>query len=348
MAKEFEMELPGGSLYYEYTDIESMEGTGGTGDKDEYSAPAGSVQSVRITRFQGLAGEVSIPAQIGGKPVLVIGKKAFLSKKNLRKVTLPSCIRAVEDWAFAYCANLHTVEFAAQEADAARKADAMREADAAQACNMTQSDSMGYPEFGKSVFMECGKLSRLCLPGADEAASALLAAAVTTAEAAYLLDAREVGSDEWLAKWDARMTAILRSADDEGYSKQILCGEEDYGSTDLAAYEGGQRKRKVRLLLLRCLYPVKLSDRMRGRMERYLREHTKGCEHDETWQVILREHGEDRRFYELFAALGCITEENLEGLLADAGGDYPELSAFLLRYKEDTFGSKDFFSGLEL
>ena len=151
MAKEFEMELPGGSLYYEYTDIESMEGTGGTGDKDEYSAPAGSVQGVRITRFQGLAGEVSIPAQIGGKPVLVIGKKAFLSKKNLRKVTLPSCIRAVEDWAFAYCANLHTVEFAAR--------------------------STGYPEFGKSVFMECGKLSRLCLPGADEATSALLAAA---------------------------------------------------------------------------------------------------------------------------------------------------------------------------
>ena len=35
-------------------------------------------------------------------------------------------------------------------------------------------------------------------------------------DASYLLDAKEAGSREWLGKWDARMLAILRAADDEG------------------------------------------------------------------------------------------------------------------------------------
>lgn len=297
MAKEWEFPIPGGSLYYEKVRSEHEEA------------------GICITRMQGLAGEVEIPAQIEGMPVLAIGRKAFLSKKNLRKVTVPETVAEVGDWAFAYCDHLHTVRFV-QETTELR--------------------------FGKAVFLECSSLRFVYVKDGRESTAALLAAAVTTAEAPYLLDAQEAGSREWLEKWDARMFAVLHSADEEGYSKQVLCGEEDYGSTDKVAYESGRRKVKVRLLLLRCLYPEGLAPGRRSEMEAYLREK------DETWQVILKEHGEEQAYYKLFTDLGCVTEDNFDALLRDVGEDCPELRAYLMRYKEEMLGYSDFFAGLQL
>ncbi len=302
MTRELEYEIPGGSLYY------------------EKQAGSDGEDCICITRLQGLAGEVEIPERIGECPVKSIARKAFLSKKNLRKVTVPASVTQVGDWAFAYCDSLHTVIF--------RAAGGLR--------------------FGKSVFLECGSLRFLFVKDEEETTAALLAAAVTTAGAPYLLDVSEAGGEEWLEKWDARMLTVLHSADNEGYSKQVLCGEEDYGSTDLAAYESGQRKIKVRLLLLRLLYSKGLTDGHRQELEAYLREHTKGCACEETWQVVLSEHGEDREYYQLFAELGCVNRDNFEALLLDVGGECPELKAYLMRYKEERLGYTDFFSGLDL
>ncbi len=303
MVQEREYKIPGGCLYYEAVEH------------------PGSGNSIRITRLQGLAGEAEIPGQIDGCPVKGIAKKAFLSKKNLRKVTVPASVTEVGDWAFAYCDSLHTVVFE------------------------TGGSS---PEFGRAVFLECKNLRFLSVNGGDETTAALLAAAVTTAEAPYLLDVFEAGSREWLQKWDARMLAVLRSADNEGYSRQVLCGEEDYGSTDAAAYESGRRRLKVRLLLLRLLYSRGLSGERRQELEDYLRNHTRGCEHEETWQVVLTEHGEESAYYRLFAELGCISEDNFRLLLSDVGDEYPELKAYLMRYKEEKLGYQDFFAGLDL
>lgn len=320
LTQELEYEISGGSLYY------VIEGNRKTATVTEGGDGCPDRAYIVITRMQGLAGEVEIPETIKGIPVTAIGRKAFLSRKNLRKVTLPSCLAEVGDWAFAYCDSLHTVRFE----------------------NSKEGEALCMPEFGKSVFLECSSLRRLYVGDGEEGTAALLAAAVTTAGAPYLLDAREAGSTEWLEKWDARMFTVLRTADNEGYSRQVLCGEEDYGSTDLVAYESGQRRIKVRLLLLRLLYPIGLSELHRQELEDYLRKHTKGCEHEETWQVILEEHGEDRDFYQLFAGLGCINSDNFEALLLDVGEEYPELRAYLMRYKEEQLGYHDFFAGLEL
>ncbi len=270
-------------------------------------------------------GDVRIPEKIDGCPVYTIERKQFLSRKHLRKITVPSCVETVGDWAFAYCDNLHTAVFE------------------------------GKPVFGRSVFLDCRGLRFVYVGTTPETAgpegaavAALLAAAVTAADAPYLLDADEVGSKEWFAKWDARMIVILQSADTEGYSKQVLCGEEDYGSTDMAAYQSSRRKRKVRLALLRLLYPVELEENIRQALEEYLKEHTKGCEYEETWQVVLQEYGNERAYYELFAKLGCITEANFESLLVDVGEDNPQLRAYLMRYKTEKLGQSDFFAGLEL
>lgn len=293
---EKELPITGGSLYY---------------DKEN--------DRIVITRLQGLAGEVKIPEKIEDLPVTSIAKKAFLSKKNLRRVWIPDTVTEIGDWAFAYCDNLEQVILPAREI-----------------------------RFGKAVFLDCHKLRFLTVKEKGEAVAALLAAAVTTAQAAYLLDLMEAGTPQWLAKWDARMLMVLRSEDSEGYSRQILCGEEDYGSTDLNAFLREKRKTKVRLLLLRLLYPAGLAAPVREELENYLRAHTKQCDSEETWQVILEEHGDDSAYYRLFTELGCVDAGNFDSLMTDIGEDHPEMKAFLMRYKEEHIGYTDFFAELEL
>lgn len=332
----------------------------------QYQCAEGSFTYIRqgrgltIIGYQGLAGHVKIPGELPwekagedacvpaefiGKqeadakgegemlPVTGIGKKVFLSKKFLRSVLVPACVEEIGDWAFAYCDSLREVHFGGRDM-----------------------------HFGKDVFLQCPRLQGLYF--AEDRAetedgeghemthmqgvAALLAAAVTQMGSPYLLDAAEAGSAKWLEKWDARMLAILHSPDDEGYSKQILCGEEDYESADLETYLANSRKKKVRLLLLRLLYPMGLSKAQEKDLKSYLLEHTKGGESEETWQVIRDECGDRRELYELFAGLGCFTGENAAAIIAETSQEYPEMRAYFLKYQADHFTEGDFFGSLEL
>ncbi|MBR6151177.1 MAG: leucine-rich repeat protein [Lachnospiraceae bacterium] len=194
-----------------------------------------------------------------------------------------------------------------------------------------------------SVGVESGRCDQT-----RDGVGALLAAAVTQMDASYLLDAREAGSPEWLGKWDARMLAILRAADDEGYAKQILCGEEDYESADYETFLRNSRKRKVRLLLLRLLWPMGLAPAAEEECKAYLLSHTLGCATEETWAVIRDEYGNRREFYELFATLGCLTRENAPDVIAETRQDCPEMKAYFLRYQAEYFGTTGFFDDMEL
>lgn len=294
--QEKELEIAGGSLCYEEKQL-----------------------GITITRFQGLAGEVHVPEEINHLPVREIAKKAFLSKKYLRKVFVPDTVEEIGDWAFAYCDNLEQVTLPSHAIN-----------------------------FGRAVFLDCNKLKQLSIDNRGEDTAALLAAAVTTAQAPYLLDIEEAGSEDWLTRWDARMLELMNRPDEEGFSRQVLCGEEDYGSTDKNAFMREKRKTKARLLLLRCLYDRNLDGMVKEQLEQYLRTHTKGCAEEETWQVILREHGNDRAYYQLFTELGCLTEENFDRVISDIGEQYPEMKAYFMRYKEEKIGYSDFFDDLEL
>lgn len=320
----------------------------------EWQISEGSLFYVRhgsgaeITRYNGLAGQVVIPGELPletGRPedvrqgesslqagagsvgnvpcgrVTSVAKKAFLSKKYLRSVAVPAGVEEVGDWAFAYCDALREISFAGREV-----------------------------RFGKDVFKECRNLRCVRFDEGEtcEGTGALVAAAVTQMDASYLLNAKEAGTDEWLGKWDARMLAILHAADDEGYSKQILCGEEDYESADLETYLKNSRKKKVRLLLLRLYWSMGLDPALQDQLKEYLLAHSKGCKTDETWQVIRDECGDRREFYELFARLGCLTRENAPLVIAETREDCPEMKAFFLKYQADHFAQADYFADMEL
>lgn len=281
----------------------------------EYTA---GEDGVMITGFAENASIAVVPESIDGVAVTAIGKKAFLSRKLLRKIILPRTIKEIGDWAFAYCDGLEGVTLPS-----------------------------GDIRFGRSVFLECTGLQKIEIEGKEDFVAPLLAAAVNTG-AYYLLDTAEAGSGEWIAKWDSRMIAVLNASDQEGYSKQVLCGEEDYGSTDLEAYKSGSRKRKLRMALLRLLYPKGLSAENEEKLKSYVFTHTKGCASEESWEIILEEHGEDREYYELFTSLGCVTSENIAGMLADIGEELPEMKAFFISYNDKNVEQIDFFEDLEL
>ncbi len=157
-----------------------------------------------------------------------------------------------------------------------------------------------------------------------------------------------MGSPEWLKKWDARLEAVMRMEDQEGYSKQVLCGEEDYGSTDLGAFLQAKRRKKVRLAMLRLLCDEGLSDGMRKYLEEYLTAHTKGCESEESWQVVLEEGETHPEYTQLFLQLGCANRQNIGDMIRQMKEDQPQLRASFLRYQQERLGREDFFEGLSL
>lgn len=302
--QEREWELEGGSLKYRIQD-----------------------GAVCIVEFHGQVAELTVPEQIEGLPVAVIGKKAFLSRKSLRLVRLPGTVREIGDWAFASCSSLREIQLPRREL-----------------C------------FGKAVFLDCTRLERIVLYGAGGPdaqvntlqTAELLAASVTDFGAYYLLELPAVGSAEWLGKWDAKLAAVLHTPDEEGFSRQVLCGEEDYGSTDVLSYVSGRRREKARLAYLRLLYPWGLAEPLKCELEAYLKAHTRGCGSEEAWQVILRERGNDRAYYSLFAELGGLNAENLCPILEDIGEEFPEMKAYFLQRMAEAPAATDFFAGLEL
>lgn len=258
-----------------------------------------------------------IPKEIEGCPVTIIEKKAFLSCKRLSKVELPDTIREIGEWAFAHCDALSVV------------------------CMHRSPVS-----FGKGVFKDCRKLEKIFV-SEDEKVAGLLAMAPVQLDAEYLLDLVEAGTKEWTLKLDARLKALLELPDEEGYLKQVLCGEEDLMST-IEVFLEEKHLQKVGLCYSRLMNDFSLPETMEGELQNYLKENTVGCEYEAAWEFILKEHGMDKRYYEIFANAGCIEEDNFERLLHSMGENYPEMKAWLLNYKETEMNHSNFFDAFVL
>ena len=337
---------------------------------------------VHVARFEGHASRIELPPQIEGCPVAVIERKAFLSRKNLHAVALPDTTEEIGDWAFAYCDNLtevslpgrnvrfgravfkncgklkrivvrqqvHPTELPARQQNHNPELPARQQSHPPELPVRQHNQAPELPAKQRNHASELSASQQnqtLMLPaGYQEQVPELLAAAVTMLDAYYLLDLPAAGSQEWLGKWDAKLTSVIHTADQEGYISQSVYGEEDYIGTDLEEYVSARRKEKVRLAFVRLLHPHALQPALKEELERYLRSLTKGREGEEAWQVLREEHGDDREYYSLFAEISCVTEENLEGILADIGENYPEMKAFFLTL--DKSGEGDFFADLEL
>lgn len=292
---------------------------------------------VMLTGYRGKDMILSVPEQIEDKPVTVIGKKAFLGAKGLQELFLPRSITTIQDWAFASCSRLEKIALPRKKL-----------------------------VIGQGILKDCVKLEQIVIAeeaaegfseeeavsektASDEDVSYLLGAVMNKLDAFYLFDTVAAGSRQWLEQWDARMLSLMAKEDAEGFSKMLLCGEEDYGSKEnnLEYYMEQRRRFKVRLAMLRLMHDAGLQEEVREGLLAYLQQHTKGECSEETWNVVLEEHGDDRKYYQFLLDSGCITKDNFDAVLTDMGEQHTEMKAFLMKERGAQIG-EDAFAGLEL
>lgn len=293
---------------------------------------------IMIVEYRGRDISLTVPVSIEGKPVTIIGKKAFLAAKELKEIALPENINIIQDWAFASCRNLKVITLPKRKI-----------------------------EIGQGILKDCDKLSRIVPTEGDnkkdadtsylpekkyrieDEVSFLLAAAMSRLDAFYLFNPQDAGSESWLEQWDAKMRSLMDSDDTEGFSKMLLCGEEDYGSREnnLDYYVEQRRRFKVRLAMLRLMHDIGLKTSVKNMLLTYLKSHTKGEESEETWRVVLEEHGDEREYYQFLLDNGCITKENIDAVLDDMGENHAEMKAYLINYRGTHFQNEDAFAALE-
>ena len=61
---------------------------------------------IKLTEYLGDEAEVTIPSEINGVKVTIIGGQTFLTRENLKKVVIPDSIVQIEETAFSECKNL--------------------------------------------------------------------------------------------------------------------------------------------------------------------------------------------------------------------------------------------------
>ncbi len=62
--------------------------------------------TVEITKYVGSAAKLTIPSNIGGKAVTIIGDGAFKYCRTLTSITVPNGVTGISDWAFYECSHL--------------------------------------------------------------------------------------------------------------------------------------------------------------------------------------------------------------------------------------------------
>lgn len=269
--------------------------------------------------------QFTVPDRIEGSPVTAIQKKAFLGSKLLKELILPEMLSEAGDWAFAHCSALESVWLPKRQLS-----------------------------FGKGVFKDCGRLEHIFfLPKETDndterdKLAGLLAMVPVLLDADYLLDIQRAGEKDWLERLDARLLTLLEKPDEEGYLKQVLCGEEDLMAS-LELYLENRHKEKARLCYTRLLNDISLNKKMKEILQTYLRENTKGCAYEAAWELILTAQGQESEYCRILGEAGGFTEENFHAVLLDIGEDKPEMTAWLLRYREEQMQGEDFFAQFDL
>ena len=282
-----------------------------------------------IKRYRGIGESVTVPAQIDGKPVIAIEKKAFLSCKTIREIYLPDTIEEIGDWAFAHTEKLKSI---------CVPAHGLRH--------------------GKELFLGCKRLREIVLSGTEaekerraaEGIGRMLAMAVTVLHDYFLFAPDEAGSDAWVKRWDEKLKGLMELDDLDGFEELWTCGEEDYEGKDydIKSYPVEKRKMKLRIVYFRLLHPYRIADDMKAYLMEYLGRHTKGTATPEAWDIIIDEHRDDLTYYKIFTEAGCVTQGNFDSLLSDLEDVGAEIKAYMLRYKEEHFGQTDAFAAFDL
>ena len=153
----------------------------------------------RYEAYKGNETSVKLPEQIEGRPLAVIGAKAFLSCRTVERLELPDTLNQVEDWGLAHMKNLRELVLPSKEI-----------------C------------FGKKVFLGCDKLEKIFLRGAldqYEGIPFFLASKVRWMEGMPVelaLAGDKQGQWKWLVLYDRALLDFLDGPDDAGFETAFI------------------------------------------------------------------------------------------------------------------------------
>lgn len=312
--------------------------------------------------------EAVIPQTINGNPVKVIRKKAFLSCKLLRYIYVPDEVESIGEFAFALCNHLEKVSL--PHKDISLGQSVFKGDD--ELLSIEIRDNLKFKESDKTAlstdFQNIDSSNSI-----SESVAALLAAAPVKMSADYLVDILHAGSADWFKMWDQKLLDILNRNDDEGYHLYVLCGEEDL-HFDYEQYVEYVREKKAGLCILRLLNKDMLSKDNQQRLTDYLIMNTPMAQDDingqdehegaerlgkiekievakknskATFEYLIKEHGDDKEYFELLINYGIITRNNREDLLVMLKDRHPETKAYLINAFKDNI-KMDFFDDLLL
>lgn len=276
---------------------------------------------------------VVLPGAIAEEPVTVIGAKAFLSCRQVEKLTLPDTLEQVEDWAFAHMKGLKDIIFPAKEI-----------------------------LFGKKVFLGCDRLQRILLTcggevlqGQYEGMPFFLASVFRLGMENMrknLSDLRLAGDTEgqwqWLAGYDEAMALYLMRADDYDFEPAFI-GWFDVEDVDdqRSGHMIEQKKKKVALVFQRLVYSERLSEQTEEILEEYLVKRA-----PEQVLDLMRDtesgYGSQVKYFRIWKRIGGFELYSPKFLLDELGETDPEVKGFLLECELGKAVAEDFFESLEL
>lgn len=287
----------------------------------------------RYERYEENSARVILPGEIAGKPVTVIGAKAFLSCRQVESLKLPDTLEQVEDWAFAHMKGLKDIIFPAKEI-----------------------------LFGKKVFLGCDGLQRVLLTRGGEAVQgqyegmSFFLASVFRLGMEHmwrdLSDLRLAGNAEgqwqWLVGYDEAMVQYLMRADDHDFEPAFI-GWFDVEDVDdqRAGHMAGQKKKKIALAFQRLLYPERISEQTEKMLKEYLVE--KAPEQVlELMRDVESGYGSHVKYFRIWQRIGGFERYSPKFLLEELGDADPEVKGFLLECELAEAAENDFFGNLEL
>ena len=276
---------------------------------------------------------VTLPSEMEGQPLTVIGTKAFLSCRHVEKLILPETLEQVEDWAFAHMKGLQEIFFPAKEILFGKKVflgcDALQKVVLTFGEQPVQDQYEGIPYFLASVFrfsMDSihSELSNLHLAGDEEE------------------------QWQWLAQYDEALTVYLLRPDDYDFEPAFI-GWFDVEDVDdqRIGYMAEQKRKKIALALKRLLYPESISEETETKLGKYLVEKVP-AQVLELMKDIDSEYAKDVKFFQVWQKIGGFKLYSPKFLLELLEDGDPEVRSFLLECELEEKAGEDFFENLEL
>lgn len=275
-----------------------------------------------ITAYEGTAEFLAIPPQIDSKPVTAIAKKAFWGNRCLQHIVLPDTIDSVGDWAFSACYMLRDITLPYRDID-----------------------------FGKQIFHKSEKLHEIFISDSfmekDKALPKLLAMAVTTLEAEYLINPLQAGNDNWYQNLDSKILTVLNESEESALKNLVYCAEEDMGAKQEACLKALAYK-KAGIAFMRIVYSNKITDVMEKQLTDFLLQRTKGCKDESAWEFVKESHNMRLKYCDKLFEINGINDENINEVLDDLDEDNVELKAYLLKKWQRRGQNIDIWESLEL